>query len=350
MLNLYTSIVIITILSLLITIADAKSNQLITKERKQRIVVTCIVIMVCACCECIGVLTDGAASFFFYPHIAAKLIELMSTPFIGICVAASYGGIPEIKPALLVAVCHAAFQILAINFGWVFWVDSQNVYHRGELFIVYVIVFVLSIIYAFAAVIKNGKLIQTGVDIILVLAIAMIATGVIILLSTGIRITFLCITVGNILFYISYYKVMLQIDSITQLLNRRCYDVSLKDIGERAVYLLFDLDKFKHVNDTYGHAVGDICLRNVAKLLRKTYGSSGLCYRIGGDEFCVIMNNDLEKVEELNNQFTQAIERLRKEDERMPGVSIGYAYYDNATTNIQEIIEEADAMMYKNKG
>lgn len=349
MLNLYTSIVLITILSLFITIADARSNQLITKSRKRRIVVTCIVIMVCACCECIGVLTNGADPLFIYPHVTAKLIELMCSPLIGICAAASYGDTSKIKPALCLGVFHAIFQMTAVHFGWVFRVDSQNIYHRCDLFIIYVIAFTLSIFYAFGAVIKNGRLIQTGIDIVLVLTILMIAVGVIILTFTGIRITFLCIAVGNILFYISYYKSMLQIDSITQLLNRRCYDVNLNDLGSRAVYLIFDLNKFKLVNDTYGHAVGDICLRNAADLLRKVYGNYGLCYRIGGDEFCVIMKTGLDKVEELNSCFNQAIEQLRKEDERMPGVSIGYAYYDNASSHLQTVIEEADAMMYKNK-
>lgn len=350
LLNLYTSIVLITILSLFITIADARSNQLITKERKRRIVATCIVIMICACCECIGVMTDGADPVFWYLHSGAKLLELSMVPFIGVCVATSCSDPPNVKYVFYFGVFHAMFEIVAATFGWVFWVDAQNIYHRGDLFFLYVIAFTVSVLYAFVSVLKNGKANQTGMDIVLVLTVIMIATGILIMfLSSGVRISFLCITVGNMLFYIRYYKVMLQIDSITHLLNRRCHDVNINDLGSRAVYLLFDVDKFKVVNDTYGHSVGDICLRNVADLLRKVYGNYGLCYRIGGDEFCVIMKTGLEKVEELNYQFTRAIEALRKEDERMPGVSIGYAFYDHASSHIQTVIEEADAMMYKNK-
>ena len=166
---------------------------------------------------------------------------------------------------------------------------------------------------------------------------------------SSIRIDYLCIAVGNMLFYIRYYKIMLQVDAVTRLLNRRCYDVSIADLGSRAVVLFFDVDKFKQVNDTYGHSAGDVCLRTVAQQLRNVYGKYGLCYRIGGDEFCVILQNGIEKAEELNRQFADAIKTVQKEDAKMPGVSMGYAYYDNSVSHIRDVIEEADAMLYRNK-
>lgn len=112
---------------------------------------------------------------------------------------------------------------------------------------------------------------------------------------------------GNLLLYIRYYKMMLQVDAVTQLLNRRCYDVSITDMGSRAMILYFDIDKFKQINDIYGHSVGDLCLRKVAQLLRNVYRKHGLCYRIGGDAFCVILHNGMEKLEKLHQAFTAAV-------------------------------------------
>lgn len=178
----------------------------------------------------------------------------------------------------------------------------------------------------------------------------MLTVGIgILFVFPGTRIAYLCIAVGNMLFYIRYYKIMLQVDAVTRLLNRRCYDVNITDMGSRAVILFFDIDKFKQINDTYGHSVGDICLRNVAQELWNVYGKHGLCYRIGGDEFCVILHDGVEKAEELNRDFASAIESVRKKDPRMPGVSTGYAYYDAAVSHVQNVIEEADAMLYRNK-
>ena len=130
-------------------------------------------------------------------------------------------------------------------------------------------------------------------------------------------------------------KTLLQVDPVTRLLNRRCYDVNITDIGARAVILFFDVDKFKQVNDTYGHSVGDICLRNVAQQLRSVYGKQGLCYRVGGDEFCVILRDGIEDLKELNDRFAAAIRELQESDSRMPGVSMGYAYFVSAASHVQ---------------
>ena len=56
------------------------------------------------------------------------------------------------------------------------------------------------------------------------------------------------------------------------------------------------------INDTFGHNSGDMCLKSVASAIRKVYRKSGLCYRVGGDEFCVIINRkaDFCKIEDLN--------------------------------------------------
>ena len=72
-------------------------------------------------------------------------------------------------------------------------------------------------------------------------------------------------------------------------------------------------------------------------------------YRVGGDEFCVILNEKIEKTEELNARFVSAIKKLQAVDDRMPDVSMGYAFYDASVSHIQNVIEEADIMLYRNK-
>ena len=63
-----------------------------------------------------------------------------------------------------------------------------------------------------------------------------------------------------------------------------------------------------------------------------------------------LVNNFLHiSTEELNQKFAGAIKSLQTQNSRMPGVSLGYAYYDAAVSHIQNVVEEADAMLYKNK-
>ena len=264
--------------------------------------------------------------------------------------AIAYGEAKRPKIAISLSVIHVLFECVAVCFGWVFSIYSQNIYHREEMYFIYVIAFILSLIYCFICIILNGKAYQVGIDSVLLLTLFMLIVGIgIQFIYSDIRIDYLCIAVGNMLFYIRYYKIMLQVDAVTRLLNRRCYDVNVTDIGSRAVILFFDIDKFKLVNDTYGHTVGDLCLKNVAHKLRKIYGKYGLCYRIGGDEFCVILQNNIEKTEELNHEFEDKIIKMQKEDDRISGVPMGYSYYDSSTSHIWNVIEEADAMLYRNK-
>ena len=144
-------------------------------------------------------------------------------------------------------------------------------------------------------------------------------------------------------------NVIHQIDMTTRLLNRRCYEKNIENMKTSAYVLIFDINKFKQINDTYGHVEGDRCLTLVAQKIYAVYGKYGSCYRIGGDEFCVIMYRQLNRIDELNNKFKHALEQLRKGVGSFFGVSVGYAYYDEKKADIQAVIEEADEMMYQNK-
>ncbi|MDD6034033.1 MAG: GGDEF domain-containing protein, partial [Oscillospiraceae bacterium] len=271
-------------------------------------------------------------------------------PAIGVAVAAAYGDAAHLRAAALLTAAHGLFQCIALPFGGVFRVDAGNVYHRGPLFPVYAAALVLSILYGCVAALRGGRAYQTGMDSVLLLTLLMLTAGVgLLLVFPDIRIAYLCVSVGNTLLYMRHYKIMLQVDAVTGLLNRRCYDVNMADLGSQAVILLFDVDQFKQVNDTFGHSVGDICLQQVAGILRSIYGRYGLCYRIGGDEFAVIMRSGLGRTEILNRGFDSLIRKLREADGRMPGVSMGYARYDAAASRIQDVLEEADAMLYRRK-
>lgn len=88
-----------------------------------------------------------------------------------------------------------------------------------------------------------------------------------------------------------------QTDALSELYNRRCLDRQLprfieqeRDRGEGLAVLMIDLDKFKPINDTHGHAAGDAVLRGVAAVLRRWVRPTDLACRIGGDEFAVLLS------------------------------------------------------------
>lgn len=348
--DLYAASILITMIFLIITIADMATNKLITKKNKRISMLVCLFIAISAMGEYLGVVTNGASDSLFLLHKLAKIAEFCCTPFIGVLAGIAYGNTKKPGIALGLAGAHIIFEIAASCFGLVFTIDADNVYHRERFYAIYVAAFLLSVVYAFVCIIRKSKFYQARIDKVLRLILLMLTVGIgIQFVFSEIRIDFLCTTIVNMLFYIHYCKAILQVDAVTNLLNRRCFDVKITDLTSQAVIILFDVDDFKAVNDTYGHSVGDICLRNTAQLLREIYGSFGLCYRMGGDEFSVILSSCPEKTEELNSNLQNKLEELQKSDERMPGISIGYAVYNAGSSHIQTVLEEADAMLYQNK-
>lgn len=140
-------------------------------------------------------------------------------------------------------------------------------------------------------------------------------------------------------------------DPLTNILNRGAFDQILKlmekDQRDFAL-ILIDVDNFKSVNDTYGHAVGDIILKKVSKLLVDGFRSIDHVCRIGGDEFAVIMmdvTNNLgytieDKIGEINNQ-------LAIHEENVPAVSlsVGAAFTDRDHPG-ESLFNDADLALY----
>lgn len=143
-------------------------------------------------------------------------------------------------------------------------------------------------------------------------------------------------------------------DAITNLLNRSSFERLLNVFEqENAPFalIIIDVDRFKSVNDTYGHTVGDKTLKNVAALLCAAFRSGDHVFRIGGDEFAVIMvemTSDLdytirEKVDAINQTLAQ-------QDDGLPKVSlsVGVAFSDRPDPT-GTIFQDADQALYHQK-
>ena len=151
-------------------------------------------------------------------------------------------------------------------------------------------------------------------------------------------------------------------DGLTGLPNRLLFNdrlnqaISLAKRDSRQFALLYlDLDKFKPVNDTLGHAVGDELLENVATRIRQQVRESDTVARVGGDEFTVILP-DISKREETETVARKIIAALAtpfqlgsQMQSVSIGTSIGIALYPAAATDAEALIKAADAAMYDAK-
>lgn len=140
-------------------------------------------------------------------------------------------------------------------------------------------------------------------------------------------------------------------DSMTELLNRGSFEKLLKIYEEGSnpfALLLVDVDIFKSVNDTYGHAVGDELLKRVALNLKNAFRSIDYVCRIGGDEFAIIMvdvTSDLQYT--IKDKIAMVSEELAKADGEVPPItlSVGVAFSDRENPG-DNIFKDADKVLY----
>jgi len=143
-------------------------------------------------------------------------------------------------------------------------------------------------------------------------------------------------------------------EQITNILARL---VSSGRRRQRTLGVMFlDLDHFKVVNDSYGHAAGDLLLRSIAQRLKTCVRDGDYVARLGGDEFCIVLN-DLDCSSTASKVANRIIESLAEphiiqKHEILAAASIGIAIYDGSQTSANELLKNADAAMYlaKNKG
>jgi len=145
-------------------------------------------------------------------------------------------------------------------------------------------------------------------------------------------------------------------DALTGLPNRRLLNAELRSEAavERAFALLWiDLDRFKEVNDTHGHAIGDALLRDVALRFRSVLDARHLLARVGGDEFVVLfrphagLHDPAQAAADLVNAMTDAFPIEGKM--LQVGVSIGLACYPGDASSAEELMRKADAALYHAK-
>ena len=148
-------------------------------------------------------------------------------------------------------------------------------------------------------------------------------------------------------------------DFLTGLYNRMKCEVDLRRIirhtekeGKKGAVLFIDLDDFKHINDGLGHQYGDILLQQIAAGLTGIPGLRGHVYRMGGDEFVVIIEPDLYPViERVLNNIVSMFNKpwYLMETEYFCTMSMGVATFPDNSADVHEIIRKADVAMYQAK-
>jgi diguanylate cyclase (GGDEF)-like protein len=148
------------------------------------------------------------------------------------------------------------------------------------------------------------------------------------------------------------------IDQLTGMLNRKALGVRTHELsqqsevtGEPVGVIVADLDHFKRINDTHGHSTGDMVLKEVAYILRKQLRAFDLAYRLGGEEFLILVpGSDLEHTAELAERLREAIAADAVGGGLAVTASLGVgASQQNERFDYPEVFAVADAALYRAK-
>ncbi len=351
--DLYTAIFILTELALLVTISSIFISSGYSKNKKILSFTLCLLIMICAFCEFLSFRLSilGTCKNL---HIMLKWLELSIAPIAGILPGFILSK-NELKFnkieifIILVVVLNCIFEIISSFNGMIFKVDNNSSYCHGKYYFIYVISFVISMIYfiynCFLIYVRRKLLFMLP---LLFLCLLLINSIIIQLLYPNVRIDWLTIAVGVIFIFKFYGDILSNVDSLTNLFNKAYFDNTLRNSTKELTLIFLDVDKFKEINDKYGHIKGDEILVSVAELIKEVYNKAGYVCRYGGDEFAVIIKKKAD-IESLNKIFTDKVLRKREENDIFPTISLGYAIFDPKKESAIEAIEKADKAMYENK-
>lgn len=149
-------------------------------------------------------------------------------------------------------------------------------------------------------------------------------------------------------------------DSLTHLYNHECFYEELEyrqkrfaEQGEHFSVIIADIDNFKSVNDTYGHAFGDQVIRQVADYFLEVGGKTAFCARYGGEEFTMILPGAGEEqaaalAEEVRQRFA-AHEFETEQGKKQFTLSLGVAEYDKSYSSASAFFEKVDQVLYQAK-
>lgn len=157
----------------------------------------------------------------------------------------------------------------------------------------------------------------------------------------------------------SMLKVLAKTDSLTGLYNRRTlfekgtelFNSANKEQSALSI-ILFDIDHFKSVNDSYGHDVGDKTIRAIAKLGRDAMRSKDVFARLGGEEFVAVLpNTDVDEAKAIAEHFREKVEqhKFRRVHDKQITISAGVACSFDNFNEFNSLLNAADSAMYQAK-
>jgi diguanylate cyclase (GGDEF)-like protein len=260
--------------------------------------------------------------------------------------------------ALGVTLIHLVILLFNLRWGFYYRITADNYFAMGNKYVVRLIMAYSPLIFVILDALMSIKLLNQHHFSLFVFIFVVIAGGSTLSLFINTVIMFWPFTVAGLLFaYFFIIRSDARIDSLTGIGNRYSFNEFIESLSRSQAkrsyaFVLFDMDHFKRINDTYGHLEGDNALKDLAEILKKSIRQTDFAARYGGDEFIIASRADA-RIENLIKRIQQAIDDHNATAGRpyRIEVSCGYdVFTTNAGWSITDFLNHIDSLMYKHKG
>ncbi len=263
-------------------------------------------------------------------------------------------------PLCLPFFANIVLTLASLESGILFYIDSNNVYHRGEYFFLFFIISYFYVTCAFVLVFTKRNLIRKEDFLsLLFFPLPPYIGGIIQCLHYGLSLIWAGTTISILVIFINIQNHQLYTDYLTGLFNRRQLDTYLLEQTQRnkssgfLAGIMLDLDFFKMINDQYGHDVGDEALKETARILTHSFRKNDFIARYGGDEFVIIMDVVNEKeVEDALDLLEKNLSAFNTESAAPYTLKLTYGvdlFSFDSELSSSDFLKRLDQFMYENK-
>jgi len=343
----------IDIAALFYLVGLLKSSTALKSNRKKPFLAGIILTIIIILAEAGTIVADNGSLNLRNLNIFTNVLGFALTPLIPIVITLIFDRrILTIHKLILVpSGINIVAAILSPLFRFIFYVDVNNQYVRGDYFYIFVAVYILNLLFLVVSTLDMGKKYNYPMMLKLVALSLFTITGTSIqLIVPSAYSSWHSVTLALFLYFLLMSEFDSSFDTLTGLYNRATFDKAVKEIvkPEGLSVIILDINDFKSVNDTYGHDYGDKVIKIVASVVRESFDKHYKCYRYGGDEFSIISSEtDPEKIECQLRVMTKALAKMREKGNLLPTVSYGYSIFNGEETlDFHKILKEADEQMY----
>ncbi|MBN2838105.1 MAG: diguanylate cyclase [Fusobacteriaceae bacterium] len=244
-----------------------------------------------------------------------------------------------------------------INNGNVFFIDENNLYHRGPLFnLTLGISYSYLLLSFFWIYTHRNKLPRTEILSFLFFGIVPLTGGIIQIKFPNFLFIWSSSAFSLVIVYIFLQKRMIHLDFLTGTWTRESFFGyfygRLEKSREKVPMIFADIDNLKKINDNFGHIEGDYAIKKAIGIIKGSLRKTDIVSRYGGDEFIILLDSekkeDLEKIIERIQRGFEKYNRYSKK-EYVLSVTFGYEEFTKDYENLEKFIDVIDSKMYTNK-